>query len=141
MGHAHDFDTSSSGFGRAFAVGIALNMSFVAAEALFGWRAGSLALLADAGHNLSDGALAWKAVQRLHSPVPVEGTTKMRVAGIGIAVNGITAALFMARKKEDPNIRGAFLHMLADALTSIGVGFAGALYVWRGSEAGIFRRK
>ncbi len=78
------------------------------------------------------GALAWEAVQRFHSPVPVEGTTVMGVAGVGIAVNGITAAMFMTRTNEDLNIRGAFLHMLADALTSIGVVFAGALYVWRG---------
>lgn len=171
--HSHDPAT----FGRAFAIGIALNIGFVLIEAFYGWRAGSLALLADAGHNLSDvgglglawaglaagrlrpndrhtygwrrgsilasfanallllvamGALAWEAARRLHSPSPVEATTVMAVAGIGVVINAITAAMFRAGGKEDLNIRGAFLHMAADALVSLGVVLSGGLYLWQG---------
>ncbi|WP_366469618.1 cation transporter, partial [Pandoraea sp.] len=77
----------------------------------YGWRRGSiLASFTNAVILLvAMGALAWEAVQRFHSPVPVEGTTVMGVAGVGIAVNGITAAMFMTRTNEDLNIRGAFL--------------------------------
>ena len=161
----------------AFAIGIALNLAYVAVEAFYGWRVDSLALLADAGHNLSDvaglvlawialgasrlpgnarhtygwrrgsilasfvnavvllvamGSLGWEALERLRSPAPVAGVTMMLVAGIGVVINTLTAWLFMAGSKEDLNIRGAFLHMAADALVSIGVVVAGALYLWRG---------
>lgn len=174
-GHGHVHAPAS--FGRAFAIGIALNVAFVLVEALYGWRAGSLALLADAGHNLSDvgglvlawaalaaarlrpntrhtygwrrgsilasftnavillvamGSLAWEAIQRLHTPSPVAAGTVMAVAGIGVVINGATAALFMAGSKGDLNIRGAFLHMAADALVSVGVVLAGVLYLWQG---------
>ena len=60
--HDHDHDHAPGNFNRAFAIGIALNAVFVAIEAFYGWRVNSLALLADAGHNLSDVAglvLAW----------------------------------------------------------------------------------
>ena len=171
--HVH----APASFGRAFAIGIALNGAFVLVEVWYGWRADSLALIADAGHNLSDvgglalawaglaagrlrpndrhtygwrrgsilasfanavillvamGSLAWEALQRLHSPVPFQGTTVMVVAGIGVLVNATTAALFMAGRDTDLNIRGAFLHMAADALVSLGVVLAGGLYLWRG---------
>jgi cobalt-zinc-cadmium efflux system protein len=62
MTHEHDHDHAPANFNRAFAIGIALNAVFVAIEAFYGWRVNSLALLADAGHNLSDVAglvLAW----------------------------------------------------------------------------------
>ena len=159
-------------FDRAFAIGIALNLAFVAIEAFYGWKVDSLALLADAGHNLSDviglvlawggalagrlrpdarhtygwkrasilaaflnallllvamGSLAWEAVQRLQSPLPTAGATIMVVAGIGIVVNTATALLFLRGRDSDLNIRGAFLHMAADALVSAGVVVAGAL--------------
>jgi cobalt-zinc-cadmium efflux system protein len=172
MGHDHGHDLGGADFSAAFAIGIALNLAFVAVEAFWGWRIGSLALLADAGHNLSDvaglvlawggalagrlrpdmrhtygwkrasilaafanallllvamGSLAWEAAQRLRSPEPVEGLTVMVVAGIGIVVNAATALLFMRGRKHDLNIRGAFLHMAADALVSAGVVVAGAL--------------
>jgi cobalt-zinc-cadmium efflux system protein len=136
-----------------------------------------LALLADAGHNLSDvaglvlawgaamaggltpdrrhtygwrrasifaafgnailllvamGSLAWEAISRLNTPMPTEGFTIIVVAAIGVVVNGITAALFMSGRSTDLNIRGAFLHMIADALVSVGVVAAGALYLWTG---------
>jgi cobalt-zinc-cadmium efflux system protein len=164
-------------FNRAFAVGIALNVAFVAVEAFYGWKAGSLALLADAGHNLSDvaglllawaglwasglrpdsrhtygwkrasilaafinailllvamGSLAWEAAHRLRDAQPVDGATVMVVAGIGIVVNALTALLFLRGRDHDLNIRGAFLHMAADALVSLGVVVAGGLYVWLG---------
>ncbi|MCK7468872.1 MAG: cation diffusion facilitator family transporter [Desulfosudis oleivorans] len=162
---------------RAFGIGIGLNIAFVAIEAFYGWKIDSLALLADAGHNLSDviglvlawggalagrlrpdarhtygwkrasilaafinallllvamGSLAWEAVHRLQSPQAVEGVTIMVVAGIGIVVNTATALLFMRGSKSDLNIRGAFLHMAADALVSAGVVVAGGLALWFG---------
>ncbi len=169
-GHHHHVPAS---YNRAFAVGITLNISFVVIEAFFGWQADSLALLADAGHNLSDvlglilawsamlvgklqgtdrhtygwrrasilaallnaivllvamGAMAWEAIHRLQQPVPVVGATMMWVAGIGVVINGITAWFFM-RGSNDINIRGAFLHMAADALVSLGVVVAGFAYL------------
>ena len=175
--HTHHHSHSPAAFDRAFAVGIALNIVFVAIEAFYGWRATSLALLADAGHNLSDvaglalawvaalagrlppdqhhtygwqrasilaafanailllvvmGSLIWEAVHRLQSPTPIAGVTVMVVAAVGVLVNGATAALFMAGRASDMNVRGAFLHMAADALVSLGVVAAGALYVWAG---------
>jgi cobalt-zinc-cadmium efflux system protein len=172
-GHSH----APANFNAAFGIGISLNMAFVAIEAFYGWKIDSLALLADAGHNLSDviglvlawggalagrlrpdarhtygwkrasilaafinallllvamGSLAWEAVHRLQSPAPIEGVTIMVVAGIGIVVNTATALLFMRGGKGDLNIRGAFLHMAADALVSAGVVVAGGLALWFG---------
>ncbi len=171
-GHDHSHDAGQAPSTRAFAIGIGLNMAFVAIEAFYGWKVNSLALLADAGHNLSDvvglvlawggalagrlrpdarhtygwkrasilaafvnallllvamGSLAWEAVHRLQSPEPIEGVTIMVVAGIGIVVNTATALLFMRGRESDLNIRGAFLHMAADALVSAGVVVAGGL--------------
>ncbi len=164
-------------YNRAFAIGIALNLAFVVVEAFYAWHVGSLALLADAGHNLSDvvglvlawgaslagrltpdhrhtygwrrasimaafanailllvamGSLAWEAVSRLNTPTPTDGHTIIAVAAAGIVVNGITAAMFMSGRSADLNIRGAFMHMAADALVSLGVVVAGALYLWKG---------
>jgi len=175
--HHHSHVHSVASFNRAFALGIGLNIAFVIIEAFYGWHAGSLALLADAGHNLSDvaglllawaaafagriqpdarhtygwrrasilaafvnamlllvamGLLLWEAAHRLQSPAPVEGITIIAVAAVGVVVNGVTAALFMAGREHDMNIRGAFLHMAADALVSLGVVVAGALYLWQG---------
>ena len=174
-GHHHGHNHAPAGFNGAFAIGIALNIAFVAIEAFYGWKIDSLALLADAGHNLSDvaglvlawggalagrlrpdarhtygwkrasilaafinavlllvamGSLAWEATNRLASPQAIEGVTIMVVAGIGILVNGATALLFMRGGEHDINIRGAFLHMAADALVSAGVVLAGGLALW-----------
>lgn len=176
-GHGHAHAHAPASFDRAFAIGIALNTGFVAIEAFYGWQVDSLALLADAGHNLSDvaglvlawgavwagrraadarhtygwqrasllaalanallllvamGSLGWEAVQRLSAPQPTQGWTLIAVAGIGIVVNAATALLFLRGSHGDLNIRGAFLHMAADALVSLGVVLAGALYLWRG---------
>ena len=175
--HSHHHPDNASRFDRAFAIGIALNVGFVALEIFYGWQIDSLALLADAGHNLSDvaglvlawgatlagrlapdhrhtygrqrasilaafanavlllvamGSLLWEAVHRLQTPAPTNGVTIMWIAGLGVVINGVTAALFMAGRKLDMNIRGAFLHMAADALVSLGVVAAGGLYLWQG---------
>jgi cobalt-zinc-cadmium efflux system protein len=159
-------------YNRAFAIGVLLNVLFVALEAGYGVRAGSLALIADAGHNLSDvlslllawgaallatkaatekrtygfrkvtiiasfasavflmvalGGITWEAVGRFIHPKPVEGMTVITVAAIGVVINALTAALFLSGRKDDLNIRGAFLHMAADAGVSLGVVVAGIL--------------
>ncbi|MCQ8278189.1 cation diffusion facilitator family transporter [Acetobacteraceae bacterium KSS8] len=174
-GHSH----APANFGRAFAIGITLNLLYVAGEAIYGVIGGSLALLSDAGHNLGDvlgigaawlasvlgrrrpagrftyglrrssilsalfnatlllvitGGIAWEAIWRLLHPVPVGGTLVMIVAAIGIVVNGVTALLFMSGAKDDLNLRGAFLHMLSDALTAAAVVVAGLLIALTGWE-------
>jgi cobalt-zinc-cadmium efflux system protein len=168
--HGHAHAPRPSDFGPAFAVGIILNLGFVIIEAGYGWLANSMALLADAGHNLSDVlalATAWgaailskrppsrrfsyglrassilaalanalilliavcfilyHAVFRLIIPDVVAGTTVMLVAGIGIVINGATALMFARGRRSDLNVRGAYLHMIADALVSAAVVLAG----------------
>jgi cobalt-zinc-cadmium efflux system protein len=172
-GHVH----APANFGMAFAIGIALNSAFVVVEAIYGFASGSMALVADAGHNLSDvlglvaawtaavlsqraptprftyglkgssilaalfnavfllvavGAIGWQAILRLFDPEPVAGVTVMVVATIGIAINGITAWLFASGRKGDLNIRGAYLHMVADAAVSAGVVLAGLVILCTG---------
>ncbi|WP_340587189.1 cation diffusion facilitator family transporter [Erythrobacter alti] len=191
MGHAHSHDESHSGahshghghshapadFGRAFAIGVVLNTGFVIVEATYGFLSGSMALVADAGHNLSDvlglliawgasiaakkppsarftfglksstilaalanavllliaiGAILYETMHRFFDPVQPEGWTMIWVAGIGIVINTATALMFMRGRKHDLNIRGAFLHMAADALVSVGVVIAGAAILLTG---------
>lgn len=172
-GHTH----TPTDFGRAFVLGIALNTLFVLIEGGYGIFSNSMALVADAGHNLSDvlgllvawlafmltrrkptakftyglgsssilaalfnavflliavGVIVWEAILRLQTPQPVEGETVMVVAGIGILINGATALLFMKGQKEDLNIKGAYLHMMADAGVSVGVVVAGGLILLTG---------
>ncbi len=79
------------------------------------------------------GAIAWEAVLRLLHPEPVAPLTVIVVAAIGIAVNGVTAWLFMAGRHGDLNIRGAYLHMAADAAVSLGVVVAGVLMLGTGA--------
>ena len=174
-GHAHSHAPAS--FDRAFLIGITLNTGFVIAEAAYGFIANSLALLADAGHNLSDvlglllawaaaslakrapsarftygmkrtpilaslanamlllvasGAIVWEGVQRFSDPAPVAEMTVIWVALIGIVINGATALGFMAGRKNDLNIRGAFLHMVADAVVSLGVVLSGLVVLYTG---------
>ena len=162
-GHHHH---APRDFTWAFAIGAGLNLAFVVGEASAGFMSDSLALLADAGHNLSDvlglllawgavalakslptqrrtygmgkstilaslanailllvavGAIAWEAIRRLGSPEPVVTTTVMIVAAIGIVINGGTALMFMRGSHGDMNVRGAFLHLAADAGISAGV--------------------
>ncbi len=154
-------------------------MVFVFVEATYGWWADSLALLADAGHNLSDvlgllmawggyalakvapsrqrtygwrgstilaalfnallllvavGGIAWEAIGRLSNPTDVSAPIVIIVALIGVLINTLTAMLFMRGRDKDLNIRGAYLHMAADALLSLGVAVAGAVIIatgWR----------
>lgn len=177
-GHGHGHSHAPADFGRAFAIGIALNTAFVAVEAVFGYISGSMALVADAGHNLSDvlglliawgasaaakrppsprftyglksstilaalanaallmiaiGAILFETIDRLMNPVEPEGWTMIWVAGVGIVINTVTALLFVRGRKDDLNIRGAFLHMAADALVSVGVVVAGAAILLTGA--------
>lgn len=165
-GHGHGHAHGTPDFSRAFAIGVALNTGFVVVEAAYGFLANSLALLADAGHNLGDvlglllawgaaalvkrrptarhtyglkrssilaslanailllvavGMIVLEAVQRLGKPEPVAETTVLWVAAVGIVINTVTALMFMRGGKGDINIRGAFLHMAADAAVSLGV--------------------
>lgn len=176
---AHGHSHAPKDFGRAFAIGIGLNTAFIVIEFFYGIVANSMALIADAGHNLSDvlglvlawiatilvrrppsprysyglkgssilaalsnavilliavGAIALEAVQRFFKPEDVAGSTVMAVAAIGIVINGVTAWLFSSGSKDDINIRGAYLHMAADAAVSAGVVLAGLLIMltdWR----------
>ena len=177
-GHDHAHDHAPADFGRAFAIGVVLNTGFVVVEAVFGVLSGSMALVADAGHNLSDVLallLAWGAnvaakrpasprftwgyksstilaalanamlllvaigmilvetLGRLADPQPVEAGTVMLVAGVGIVINAATALLFLRGRAHDINIHGAYLHMAADALVSMGVVAAGALILVTGA--------
>ncbi len=186
-GHSHNHSGHNHGhghhshapvdYGRAFAIGVVLNSVFVVVEAAYGFLSGSMALVADAGHNLSDvlslliawgasvmtarpasprftygfksssilaalvnaglllvatGAILIETVRHLFEPAPVEGMTMIIVAAIGVVINTATALLFMGGRKNDINIRGAFLHMAADALVSVGVVAAGALILLTG---------
>lgn len=177
--HGHGHPHAPANYGGAFAIGILLNSAFVLIEAGFGIWSGSMALVADAGHNLSDvmslliawgaaymsarpansrftygyksssilaalanaglllvalGAILFETIDRLFHPAPVEGMTMVVVAGIGIVINGATALMFMRGRKHDLNIRGAFLHMAADALVSVGVVVAGAAILLTGER-------
>lgn len=171
MSHAH-VHSNQTNHGKAFAIGILLNIVFVVVEIFYGLTANSSALLADAGHNASDVlslifawtaawlatirpkgkytyglrkttilvsilnalllfgaaiAIGWDAIGKFNNPEPVAGNQIMIVAAIGVVINTITALLFMKGQKEDLNIKGAFLHMAADAGISLGVVFAGLL--------------
>ena len=175
--HHHHHHHAPTSFGAAFAAGIVLNLGFVAVETVYGFAANSMALLADAGHNLADvlalatawaGAIlakrpptrrfsyglraasilaalansvilliavsfiAYHAVMRLIIPDLVAGGTVTIVAGIGIAINGATALMFARGRRSDINVRGAYLHMIADAMVSAGVVAAGLLIEWTG---------
>jgi cobalt-zinc-cadmium efflux system protein len=85
-------------------------------------RASILAALANAGLLLLGvGAIVVEAIDRLRAPAPVVGSTVIWVAALGILINGATALLFMRGSAHDLNIRGAYLHMAADAVVSFGV--------------------
>ncbi len=81
---------------------------------------------------ISIGAIAYAAIQRLYNPVPLPGKTIALVAGIGIVVNFITAFLFMKNQEHDLNVKGAYLHMLADGLVSVGIMAGGILIYFTG---------
>ncbi len=176
-GHHHGHGQEPANHGRAFAVGVALNLVYVVIEGSYGLVADSMALLADAGHNLSDvlglllawgashlssrgptrrrtygykasstlaavgngmllliaiGAIGWEAIQRLMHPEPVATGIMLWVAAVGVIVNAGTAWLFMSGRHNDINIRGAFLHMAADAAVTLGVIIAALLIMRTG---------
>ena len=178
QGHGHHgHHHAPTSFGRAFLIAITLNTTFVAVEFGYGFAANSTALMADAGHNLSDvlglilawgaailskkapsvrytyglrstsilaalanamfllvacGAIAWEAIMRFSHPPVVAGLTVTIVAGVGILINGISAWLFVKGSKGDLNIRGAYMHMLADAVVSLGVVVSGLIMIFTG---------
>lgn len=170
--HHHPALTYDQTTGRNFILGIVLNLAFVLVEAGAGLWLGSLALLSDAGHNLSDvfslllallafrmmriqpsqkytygykrmtilvslvnalllfvavAAILWSSVEKILHPSPVQGEVVAWVAGIGILVNAFTAYLFFKGKDHDLNVKGAYLHMAADTLVSVGVLIAGVV--------------
>ncbi len=173
-GHRHHHFAD---YNRVFATGIILNLGFLIIETVYGVIADSLALIADAGHNLTDvlslilawaasrfarrrpterhtyglqratilaplfsailllvvmGGMAWEAVVRLKQPATVASDTMITVALIGVFVNLATAMLFARDQHLDLNIKGAYLHMLADAAVSIGVVVAGVSIMFTG---------
>lgn len=170
-GHSH-VPANFESLNKRFYIGIGLNFLFVLVEAVFGFLNHSLALLSDAGHNLSDvvslllslaafkllkkkpseqytygyrratilasltnavilllavGFIIYEAVGRFSHPEPLQGKAVAIVAAVGIIINGLTAWLFMKDQKKDLNVKGAYLHMLADALVSAGVVIGGLI--------------
>ena len=177
MGHTHEHHhhhhaeaADVASLRGIYWVSIALNLAFVGVEAGVGLWKGSLGLLSDAGHNLSDvfslvlalvafrlagtrgnkhftygyrkgsilisllnavillvavGAIVLESVHKLRQPVAVDGGAIAWTAAAGILVNGLTTFLLMRYRKSDINSRGAFLHMAADTLVSVGVVVSG----------------
>ena len=71
------------------------------------------------------GVIIAESVHKLREPAPIDGAVISWTAGVGILINGLTTLLLMRGQKGDLNIRGAFLHMAADTLVSIGVVISG----------------
>ncbi|MDR2969472.1 MAG: cation diffusion facilitator family transporter [Tannerellaceae bacterium] len=175
--HHHHHQPRAVSLNRIFTAGIALNVGFVLAEFGAGFWFGSLGLLSDAGHNLSDvaslvlamlafrlakagpttnytyglkkstvlvsllnavilliavGIIISESIDKFLHPQPVEGGVIAWIAGIGVLVNGFTARLFLKDKDSDLNVKGAYLHMAADALVSVGVVVSGIIIMYTG---------
>ncbi|MEZ5102461.1 MAG: cation diffusion facilitator family transporter [Thermoleophilia bacterium] len=177
--HARDLAAARAGNRRSLALALGLNAGFTAFQAVVGFATGSLALLADAGHNLSDvlalalafGA-AWlaarpaganrtfgneraevlaalanalslvvvatlvlvEAARRFADPPEVSGGWLIGVAAAGVAINLASAAAVFRRGGVDLNMRASFLHLVADAASSVGVLVAGVVVLatgWR----------
>ncbi len=172
--HSHSVEIDSSNR-RAFIAGICLNLAFVIAELIAGFVYNSIALLTDAGHNISDvaslvlslvafwmakrrsnavytygykkttvlaalanavvllvavGILGYESFNRLAHPQNVEGGVVAWIAAIGILINAVSAMLFYRNRQKDLNIKSAYLHLLADALVSVGVVVAGIIITY-----------
>lgn len=170
--HQHSHAINAESLNKAFIIGIVLNLAFVVIEFAAGFWFDSLALLSDAGHNLSDvvslvlallafrlakvkanerytygykkstilvsllnavillvavGAIVIESIHKLNNPAVVPGGAIAWVAGVGVLINAFTAFLFMKNKEKDLNVKGAYLHMAADALVSVGVLVAGII--------------
>ena len=166
---------------KALRIALAITAAMMLVEAAGGFLSGSLALLADAGHMLTDvaalglslfafllssrpqtatrtfgwrrfeifaafingialwaiaGVIAYEAFQRLTAPPEIRSGLMMTIAAIGLAANVVVGALLFRGRDRNLNIKGAFLHVLADALGSVAVLAAGLLikitgsYVW-----------
>ena len=183
----HHHERTVTSLNKAFILGIALNVAFVVVEFAVGLSYGSMGLLSDAGHNLSDvaslllamlafrlaqaqatprytygykkstvlisllnsvilliavGVIVAESIGRMLHPAPVEGGAIAWTAGVGVAINGFTAWLFLKDKDRDLNVKGAYLHMAADALVSVGVLVSGLVISWTAFTPGtsvIFR--
>ena len=81
---------------------------------------------------LALGGIAWEAIERLWEPSPANGVVIIIVAAIGVVINTATALLFVSGQKHDLNLRGAYLHMAADAGVSMGVVIAGVAIMFTG---------
>jgi cobalt-zinc-cadmium efflux system protein len=81
---------------------------------------------------LSLGAISYEAIHRLMAPEPVAGMKISIVAAIGIGINAVTALLFFRNKDSDLNVRGAFLHLLSDAIVSAGLVIGGVVIFYTG---------
>ena len=172
MEHNHQHKPAITSINKAFIIGITINLLYVVIEFVAGLYLDSLALITDAGHNLTDvaslamamlafrlakvksnekftygyrkstilvslinsvvlfvaiGGILWESIGRLHNPVVVQGAPIAMVAGIGILINAISAFLFFKEKESDLNIKGAYLHLMADAAVSLGVVVSGLL--------------
>ena len=168
--HHHHHVEKITSLNGIFIFSIVLNLLFVIIEAAIGLLEGSLSLLSDAGHNLSDvfslvlvlvafqlakvhansrftygykkstvlisllnaiillvavGAIVIESIHKFYEPTDVNGEAISWTAGVGIVINGLTALLLMRGQKNDLNVRGAFLHMAADTLVSMGVVISG----------------
>ena len=174
---AHTHNHSVDHLNRAFMLGILLNLVFVAVEFGAGLFLDSVALISDAGHNLSDvvslvlsllafrlarlkptpkytygykkstvlvsllnacillvavGVIFAESIDKLKNPTPIAGGSVAWVAGVGIVINAFTAWLFLKDKEKDLNVKGAYLHMAADTLVSVGVLISGIVISFTG---------
>lgn len=171
-GHHHHHAVDLKQISRLFIIGIVLNLTFVAVEFAAGFLSNSLALISDAGHNLSDvaslalalgafkllavkatekftygyrkasilisllnaiilliavGSIGYESIFRFSSPQPLDSNVVIWVAAVGIIINALSALLFFRNKDEDLNIKGAYLHLVVDALVSVGVVISGII--------------
>jgi len=174
-GHHNHHHASPANIGKLFAIGIALNVTYIIVETTYGVITHSMALLSDAGHNFSDvlglllswgavylatrkptklrtyglrkstilaafinavllfiaiGAIAIESIHRFSSTVRIDSGAMIIVAAIGVVINGLTAIFFLRGSSHDVNIKGAFLHMAADAAVSIGVVISGVVIAY-----------
>lgn len=175
-GHSHSV-ASLDNINRAFYIGIGMNLIYTIVEFAIGFQVNSLALISDAGHNLSDVAsliisligmklaqkvstqtytygykkasilaslinaillifivikISIEAIERLDAPPEMTGNVIIITAGIGVIINTISAFLFYKGQKSDINVKGAFLHLLVDALVSVGVIVSGVIIYFTG---------
>ncbi len=178
MGESHKHTVPSrKNLNSAYYIGIGVNLAYTIIEFVFGTLNNSLALISDAGHNLSDVAslilsligmklaqraetvaytygfkkasllaslinaillvvvvigILTQAVQKLDNITEVPGLLIVWVALVGVTINTISAFLFFQHQKEDINVKGAFLHLLVDALVSVGVVISGLVIYFTG---------